>query len=128
MAFHKLTAVKALPGWLLLADFADGRQTAYNVGALFDVQPEFQDLRNIPGLFEQVKVDVGGHGVSWNDAIDLDAEELYCNGLETRPTTETSRGQCCPACGQMIRRKSSRQTAASRVIGRKGGRPKNVTA
>ena len=32
------------------------------------------------GLFEQVKVDAGGYGISWNDEIDLSCDELYHNG------------------------------------------------
>jgi hypothetical protein len=28
-------------------------------------------------LFEQVKVDSGGFGISWNDDIDLSCNELY---------------------------------------------------
>lgn len=124
MAFHKLIAVKVLPGRLLLADFFDGRQTVYNVEKLICEQPEFRDFDTIPGLFEQVRVDVGGYGISWNDKLDLSSEELYINGMETREPTETRRGECCPACGQMVRRKSARLVDASRANGRKGGRPK----
>ncbi len=29
---------------------------------------------------EQVKVDAGVYGISWNDDIDLSCEELYQNG------------------------------------------------
>ena len=35
----------------------------------------------IPGLFEQVKVDSGGYGISWNDELDLSCNELYYNGV-----------------------------------------------
>lgn len=34
------------------------------------------------GLSEQVKVDVGGYGISWNDEIDLSCDELYDNGVK----------------------------------------------
>ncbi|MBQ4463666.1 MAG: DUF2442 domain-containing protein, partial [Eubacterium sp.] len=33
--------------------------------------------REIPGLFNQVKVDSGGYGVSWNDQIDLECNDLW---------------------------------------------------
>ena len=39
-------------------------------------------LKNIDGLFDQVKVDVGGYGISWNDDLDLSCEELWINGKE----------------------------------------------
>ena len=32
------------------------------------------------GLFEQVKVDKGGYGISWNGEIDLSCNELWENG------------------------------------------------
>lgn len=44
---------------------------------LFDEMPVFSPLRDVPGLFEQVSVDPGGYGISWNDDIDLDASELW---------------------------------------------------
>lgn len=34
------------------------------------------DLKN-KLLFEQVKVDVGGYGISWNDHIDISEYELW---------------------------------------------------
>jgi hypothetical protein len=33
---------------------------------------------------EQVRVDTGGFGISWNDEIDLSCDELYDNGIESR--------------------------------------------
>lgn len=35
-------------------------------------------------MFEQVSVDAGGYGISWNDDIDLDCEELWANGHEVK--------------------------------------------
>lgn len=49
---------------------------------LFEKWPVFRDLRDIAGLYRQVKVDIGGLGISWNDTIDLAAEELRVNGIE----------------------------------------------
>ena len=33
-------------------------------------------------LFRQVQVDAGGYGISWNDDLDLDAEDIWDNGTE----------------------------------------------
>ena len=44
----------------------------------------FSKFKNIRGLFEQVKVDDGGYGVSWNDEIDLSCDELWENGYENK--------------------------------------------
>lgn len=45
--------------------------------------PQFQIFENEPSLFEQVQVDAGGYGISWNDELDLDAEEIWHNGKTT---------------------------------------------
>ncbi len=78
--FHKLNAVSPLPGFRLLAVFSDGTAKQYDMKPLFAQYPVFEPLRDIPGLFEQVGVDPGGYGISWNDDIDLDAAELWAHG------------------------------------------------
>jgi hypothetical protein len=42
-------------------------------------------------LFRSVQVDAGGHGVSWNDDIDLSESELWEHGtrLESTPAIAT---------------------------------------
>ena len=35
-------------------------------------------------LFEEVSVDQGGYGVSWNDDIDLSCDELFYEGKEIK--------------------------------------------
>ncbi len=122
-----ITRLKPLPDFILWAEFNNGKQTCHRVSELFDRIPAFQDLRNIPGLFEQVRIDPGGYGVSWNDNLDLAAEELFQNG-QTVKTSMAQPGECCLTCGQMIRRKSTRQATASRTNGQKGGRPKSILA
>ena len=52
----------------------------YNIGHLFDKKNDFKVLSNITSLFEQVKIDTGGYGISWNDDLDLSCNELYFNG------------------------------------------------
>ncbi|MDR2044697.1 MAG: DUF2442 domain-containing protein [Clostridium sp.] len=54
----------------------------YPVQPLFDKWESFKSLSLMKGLSEQVKVDVGGYGISWNDEIDLSCDELYDNGVK----------------------------------------------
>jgi len=49
---------------------------------LFTEITAFKPLTYVTGLFEQVKVDTGGFGISWNDDIDLSCDELYINGKD----------------------------------------------
>ena len=41
--------------------------------------PAFQILEE-PVLFNQVRVDAGGYGVTWNDNLDLSCNELWEKG------------------------------------------------
>ena len=79
--FYKVQAVKPLDGFILLVDFQNGKQKKYDVSPLLDKWEPFKAFMQINGLFEQVKVDIGGYGVSWNDDIDLSCNELYNNGF-----------------------------------------------
>ena len=78
---HELIAtIEALPNYQLHAIFTNGQQRMYDIQPWFARVPVFEDLRVIPGLFELVRVDCGGHGVAWNNEIDLASEEIWCNG------------------------------------------------
>lgn len=79
--FYKVSAVKPLPGYKLLVDFVNGKRKEYDVNPLFNRWAVFKELINTKGLFENVKVDVGGYGIIWNDDIDLSCNELYENGV-----------------------------------------------
>lgn len=79
--FHKVQSVAAQKDFILLVTFAEGISKKYDVTPLFERIPVFCELRDTPNLFEQVVVDVGGYGISWNDDIDLACDELWANGV-----------------------------------------------
>ncbi len=81
--FHKIKSVSPLPGFRLLVSFTEGCSKTYEVAPLFQRVPALAALRDTPGLFDAVRVDPGGYGVSWNDELDLDASELWANGQPT---------------------------------------------
>lgn len=78
--FHKVSEVAPLADFALLVRFASGERKRYSVKPLLDKWEPFKTLEWTKGLFEQVKVDAGGYGISWNDEIDLSCDELYENG------------------------------------------------
>lgn len=80
--FHKVKSIKAMGDYNLAVWFWDGTMKKYDLKPLFDIWEGFNDLKIIPGLYEQVKVDLGGYGISWNDEIDLACDELWENGIE----------------------------------------------
>jgi hypothetical protein len=80
--FYKVADVKPLPEFMLTVRFCDGTTRKYDVKPLFDKWENFRAFMSVTGLFEQVRVDAGGYGISWNDFLDLSCNELYENGQE----------------------------------------------
>jgi hypothetical protein len=78
LVFPKVDAVTPLPGKKLLVRFVGGESKVYDCQSLIQQEP-FSALQN-ESLFRQVRVDVGGYGISWNDRIDLSESELWING------------------------------------------------
>lgn len=78
--FHKIKQITAKDNYILNAVFDDGTEKEYDIKPLFDDIPEFDDLRTIHGLFEQVRIDIGGYGIIWNSNIDLSADEIWEHG------------------------------------------------
>ena len=77
--FHKVKTVAPLKDFNLSVVFLDGTRQNYDVKQLFEYEA-FGDLKEIQGLYEQVKVGAGGYGISWNDNIDIACDELWENG------------------------------------------------
>ena len=78
--FHKVKFVKIISKYILEITFQNDVIKYYNVSNVFEKWKVFENLKSIDGLFEQVRVDKGGYGISWNDEIDLGCEELWENG------------------------------------------------
>lgn len=80
--FRRVKEIIPMTNYTLQVQFVDDTKKQYDVKPLFKEIMAFQPLMYIPGLFEQVKVDTGGFGISWNDSIDLSCDELYENGKD----------------------------------------------
>lgn len=80
--FNKVADVKILGEYTLLIYFCDNTKKKYDVKPLFNKYDIFKNLALDKGLFENIRVDAGGYGISWNDDIDLSCDELYSNGTE----------------------------------------------
>lgn len=81
--FHKIKTVKSAENTVLLVCFQNGIEKIYDLKMLYNVFPQFKIFETDKQLFNSGKVDVGGYGISWNDDLDLDAEEIWENGTET---------------------------------------------
>lgn len=80
---HRIVTVNTVDDFVVNVIFQNGIEKQYDLKPLCDEYPIFQELQNNVGLFAAVKVDVGGYGISWNDDIDLSADELWEKGIET---------------------------------------------
>ena len=78
--FHKVKKVIPLLDNKLLIYFQNGEIKHYDVTPLFNKWKPFNALKTNKNLFNSVKIETGGYGISWNDEIDLSCEELYQNG------------------------------------------------
>ncbi|KXB93270.1 hypothetical protein HMPREF3191_00540 [Veillonellaceae bacterium DNF00626] len=78
--FHKVREVTPLENYRLFVEFDNGERKIYHIKPLLAKWDPFKDLVTVQGLFDQVKVDPGGYGISWNDYIDLSCDELYYYG------------------------------------------------
>ena len=77
--FYKVKMVKPLKNYILEITFQNDIIKYYDVSILFERWDVFRNLETNRELFEQVKVDRGGYGISWNDEIDLSCNELWEN-------------------------------------------------
>lgn len=78
--FKKIKDIKVVGRSTLKATFTDDVVKVYDVQKMVFSHPIFQTLSQDQGLFKKVRVDIGGYGVSWNDDIDLSAEEIFYEG------------------------------------------------
>lgn len=85
--FYKVKEVYPLPAYNILVYFVTGECKQYNIAPLFQKWDAFKTLASVKGLFEQVKVDAGGYGISWNEDIDLSCNELWENGTTINAIT-----------------------------------------
>lgn len=85
---HKIKSVKALENFIVEATFMNGIIKQFNMEKLFSVFPQFKEFESEKDLFKRVKVDIGGYGISWNDSLDLDAEDIWEDGREVGSVVE----------------------------------------
>jgi uncharacterized protein YerC len=79
--FYKVNNVTPLENYILLVKFENDLEKYYDIKPLFKKWTIFNKLKQ-DNLYQSVKVDAGGYGISWNEEIDLSSDELWENGTE----------------------------------------------
>lgn len=82
--FHYIKCVEPSDEYTLFVTFIDGTKKRYRVSLLFEKYEMFKVLQENHGLFETVRVDVGGYGISWNDDLDISCNELWDHGVTVK--------------------------------------------
>ena len=78
---HRIQTVTAKENYIVEVLFYSGEIKQYDMKSLFSVFPQFLVFQTVAGLFQNVQVDAGGYGISWNDDLDLDAETIWEDGV-----------------------------------------------
>ena len=73
----RIKSVKPLSSFFLEVVFDDGKKCIYDVEEDIKQIKSYEDLRNIPGLFQQVQLDTSRTCVFWNENIDLPSDMIY---------------------------------------------------
>ena len=77
----KVTSVMPLEPMKLLVRFENGVSKQFDVEPIIKDFPEYEVLRD-PAIFQLVRVEPGGYGVSWNEELDCSEGELWKHGVE----------------------------------------------
>ena len=78
--FFKIKSIEILPDFLIRADFENDVIKTYDFKTLFKKYSVFEPLKEI-AFFSQAVIDCNGYGIKWNDDLDIDAAEIWYNGI-----------------------------------------------
>jgi hypothetical protein len=73
----KIKAVVPLENFQLHVSFDDGRNVIYDVNEDINTLQNYNLLKEIDYLFQQVKLDPSSTCIFWNDEIDLPSDTIY---------------------------------------------------
>ena len=73
----RINKVVPLDDFILEVSFDDGKHVFYDVKDDIEQLPNYNLLKDICGLFQQVQLDESRTCVYWNDEIDLPSDVVY---------------------------------------------------
>ncbi|MBQ3374793.1 MAG: DUF2442 domain-containing protein [Oscillospiraceae bacterium] len=81
----RIKDLEPLDDYVLKVSFDDGKCVLYDVKTDIEEIPSYRDLKEIFGLFNQVRLDQSRTCIYWNDYIDLPSDAIYEYGQEFIP-------------------------------------------
>ena len=73
----RIKSVKPLENYILELEFDDKKRVFYDMNEDINTLPGYDNLKVIPSLFKQVKLDESRTIVYWTEDIDLPSDMLY---------------------------------------------------
>ena len=64
------------PDYMIYIRFDDGKECIYDMKYAIENWPGYSDLRDISGLFSQMKLDESRTVLYWNDYIDIPSDMI----------------------------------------------------
>ena len=77
--YSKIEKIEILPNYIIKALFKTGELKTYDFKPIFKKYPPFMNLQDI-NTFKNAKIEPGGYAISWNEALDISATEIFNNG------------------------------------------------
>lgn len=78
MEVLKITDVHTKPDLILAVTFSDGITRRYDCSKVINRNEHYKKLEDI-NFFKNVHIDIGGHGLSWDDYVDISEYEILEN-------------------------------------------------
>ncbi len=78
----RIREVTPLPDFMLDVKFDNGKRVIYDVKEDMRDIPSYRLLRDVCGLFQQVRLDESRTCIYWNDEIDLPSDSIYEYGIQ----------------------------------------------
>ena len=73
----RIKDIQPLADYKLFVRFDEGKEVVYDVGEDISSIEAFEDLKAIPGLFENACLDSSRTCIIWNERIDLPSDTIY---------------------------------------------------
>ncbi|MBO5905811.1 MAG: DUF2442 domain-containing protein [Kiritimatiellae bacterium] len=73
----RIKDIQPLENYKLFVRFDEGKEVVYDVGEDISSIKAFEDLKVIPGLFENVSLDSSRTCIIWNERIDLPSDTIF---------------------------------------------------
>lgn len=80
MNIPKIIDVLPMDNLILSVKFSDGKTRNYDCNKILNRNEHYQKLSDI-NFFKNVHVDTGGHGLSWDDYVDVSEYEILENSI-----------------------------------------------